>query len=84
MPDLIIGALLNTGALAPEVWMRDITRPSVTLSLVWAYLLAYLAAFLVAFPIVARTAHQLPWRYAVPVGWATFGVYQGLLLVFVR
>ena len=69
---------------ASDVWMRDITRPSVTLALVWAYLLAYIAAFLVAFPVVARTAHRLPWRSAVPVGWATFAIYQGVLLVFVR
>jgi hypothetical protein len=84
VPDLIIGALLNTGVIAPEVWMRDITRPSVTLALVWTYLLAYVVAFLVAFPRVASAAHRLPWRSAVPVGWATFAIYQGVLLVFVR
>lgn len=84
VPDLIIGALLNTGVVASDVWMREITRPSATLALVWAYLLAYLAAFLVAFPMVARAAHRLPWRYAVPIGWATFAIYQGVLLVFVR
>jgi hypothetical protein len=84
VPDLIIGFLLNTGFIAPEVWMRDITRPSVTLFLVWAYLLVYLIAFLVAFPIVVRAAHRLPWRSAVPIGWAGFAIYQGVLLVFVR
>jgi hypothetical protein len=84
VPDLIIGSLLNTGVIAPDAWMRDITRPSVTLALVWTYLLAYIVAFLVAFPRVARAAHRLPWRSAVPVGWATFAIYQGVLLVFVR
>lgn len=84
VPDLIIGALLNTGVVASDVWMREITRPSATLALVWAYLSAYLAAFLVAYPMVARAAHRLPWRYAVPIGWATFAIYQGVLLVFVR
>ena len=84
VPDLIIGGLLNTGVIAPEAWMRDITRPSVTLALVWAYLLAYVAAFLVAFPLVARAAHRLPWRFAVPAGWVAFVSYQGVLLVFVR
>jgi hypothetical protein len=82
--DLIEGALLNTGVIAPDVWMREITRPSVTLALVWTYLLAYIVAFLVAFPVVARAAHRLPWRTAVPLGWATFVIYQGFLLVFVR
>jgi hypothetical protein len=84
VPDLIIGGLLNTGAVAPDVWMRDITRPSVTLALVWTYLSAYIVAFLVAFPVAVRAAHRLPWRSAVPVGWATFAIYQGVLLVFVR
>jgi hypothetical protein len=84
VPDLIIGFLLNTGVIAPETWMRDITRPAVTLALVWTYLLAYIVAFLVAFPRVARAAHRLPLRSAVPVGWATFAVYQGVLLLFVR
>jgi hypothetical protein len=84
VPDLIIGALLNTGVIPPEVWLRDITRPSVTLVLVWTYLLGYMVAFLTAFPRVARAAHRLPWRTAVPVGWATFAIYQGVLLVFVR
>jgi hypothetical protein len=84
VPDLIIGVLLNTGAIASDVWMRDITRPSTTLALIRAYLLAYVVAFLVAFPIAARGAHRLGWRYAVPVGWASFAIYQGVLLVFVR
>jgi hypothetical protein len=84
VPDLIIGALLNTGAIPPDVWMRAITRQSATLALVWAYLLAYVVAFLVAFPVVARGAHRLGWRWAVPVGWASFAIYQGVLLVFVR
>jgi hypothetical protein len=84
VPDLIEGALLNTGVITPDAWMHDITHPSVTLTLVWTYLLAYIVAFLVAFPVVARTAHRLPWRAAVPVGWATFAIYQGVLLVFVR
>jgi|SRR5262245_16583978 len=82
--DLVIGALLNTGVMASDVWMRDITRPSLTLGLVWAHLLGYVAAFLVGLPVVARNAHRLPWRYALPVGWATFAIYQGVLLVFVR
>jgi hypothetical protein len=64
--------------------MRDITRPSVTLALVWSYLLAYIVAFLVAFPVVARAAHRLSWRCALAVGWAAFAIYQGVLLVFVR
>jgi hypothetical protein len=84
VPDLIIGGLLNAGVVAPEQWMYGITHPTVTLALVWTYLLAYLAAFLAAFPVVVRTAHGLPWRLSVPVGWACFVVYQGVLLVFVR
>jgi hypothetical protein len=84
VPDLIIGGLLNTGVIAPDVWMRDITSPTVTLALVWAYLVAYVVAFLVVFPVVARAAHGLPWRHALPLGWATFAIYQGVLLVFVR
>ena len=84
IPDLIIGGLLNAGIVASEQWMHDITHPTVTLALVWTYLVAYLVSFLVAFPVVVRTAHRLPWRVAVPVGWACFIAYQGVLLVFVR
>jgi hypothetical protein len=84
VPDLIIGGLLNAGVVAPERWFYDITHPTVTLALIWTYLLAYVVAFLVAFPVVVRTAHGLPWRVAVPVGWACFVAYQTVLLVFVR
>jgi len=84
VPDLVIGALLNFGLMAPEDWLYGVTHPTLTLALVWTYLLAYLVAFLVAFPLVVRRVHRLRWPVALPVGWACFAVYQGFLLVFVR
>jgi hypothetical protein len=54
------------------------------LALVWTYLLAYVVAFLVAFPLVLHRVHRLRWPVALPIGWASFLVYQGFLLVFVR
>jgi hypothetical protein len=84
VPDLVIGCLLNAGIVDQQVWMQDITHPTVTLALVWTYLLAYVVAFLIAFPVVARAVHRLPWSVAVPIGWASFAIYQGVLLVFVR
>jgi peptidoglycan/LPS O-acetylase OafA/YrhL len=84
VPDLVIGALLNFGLMAPEDWLYGVTHPTLTLALVWTYLLAYLVAFLVAFPLVVRRVHRLRWPVALAVGWACFAVYQGFLLVFVR
>jgi hypothetical protein len=84
IPDLIIGILLNTGALAADTWMHDITHPSLTLGLVWTYLSLYTLAFLVVFPIVAAAAHRLRVVPAIVIGWASFAVYQGCLFIFVR
>lgn len=84
VPDLIIGTLLNTGLMSAAQWNLDITRPSVTLALVWTYLSLYLVAFLVIFPYVIRVAHRLRPARAVAIGWATFAVYQGVLMIFVR
>ena len=84
VPDLVIGVLLNSGALSEQRWMADITRPSLTLGLVWTYLTLYLVAFLVAFPYATAAVHRLGrWR-AIAVGWSGFVVYQGFLFVFVR
>jgi hypothetical protein len=84
IPDLLIGVLLNTGALSSEVWMREVTRPSLTLGLVWTYMVLYLAAFLVSLPAVVAAAHGLRRLSAVAIGWAGFAIYQGVLLIFVR
>jgi hypothetical protein len=84
VPDLVIGILLNSGAMSPQRWMADVTHPSATLGLVWTYLTLYLVAFLVAFPYATAAVHRLGrWR-SVAVGWAGFAIYQGFLFIFVR
>jgi hypothetical protein len=84
VPDLVIGVLLNTGAMSDRVWMEGITHPSAILAMVWTYLSLYIVAFLVVFPIAVARAHRLRRLSAVAIGWAGFAVYQGFLLVFVR
>jgi hypothetical protein len=84
VPDTLVGIVLLLGLLDPLQWMADIVRPSLTLALIWLYLLMYLAAFLVLFPRIGRIAHGLrPWpaRWS---GWLAFLVYQVVLLVFIR
>ena len=84
IPDLIIGILLNTGALPADTWTYDITHPGLTLNLVWTYLSLYILAFLVVFPFVAAAVHRLRAVPAMAIGWASFAVYQGFLFIFVR
>jgi hypothetical protein len=84
IPDTIIGLGLLLGWIDPRQWMTDIVRPSLTLGLVWVYLLAYLAGFLVTYPLVARVVHGLHGGTARRCGWLAFIVYQGLLIVFIR
>jgi hypothetical protein len=84
IPDLTIAVLLTTGLLDAGAWLRDITRPSLTLALVWAYLALYAVAFLTAFPMVVAAAHRIRALPAVAIGSASFVVYQGVLVVFVR
>jgi hypothetical protein len=84
IPDLTIGVLLNTGVLDADAWLRDVTRPSLTLALVWAYLTLYAVAFLTAFPAVVAAVHRIRTPPAVAVGWASFAVYQGVMVIFVR
>ncbi len=84
IPDLAIGVLLNTGAMDSGAWQRGITHPSLTLALVWAYLLLYAVAFLVAFPAVVATAHRLRPLACIAIGWFGFVVYQGVALIFIR
>lgn len=84
VPDTLAGAALLLGLLDPEQWMADIVRPSPTLAFIWLYLLLYLAAFILLFPRIGRVAHGLaPWPARI-CGWATFVVYQAVLLVFIR
>jgi hypothetical protein len=84
VPDLVIGTMLNTGAISTDAWMRGITHPGLTLGLVWTYLSVYLIAFLITLPVAVSRVHRLRPVMALAVGWATFLVYQGVLLIFVR
>ena len=84
VPDLVVGVLLNIGAVDAEAWMRAISHPTVVLAVVWIYLCAYLLAFLVSFPVVARAAYHLSRRRSVAIGWAVFVIYQGFLYIFIR
>lgn len=84
VPDTLIGVGLVVGWIDPQQWMVDIVRPSLTLALIWVYLLLYLAAFLVLYPIIGRMVYGLdPWK-ARWSGWIGFVVYQSVLLVFIR
>lgn len=56
--------------------------PKSDLVLVWTYFSMYILAFL-GFPVVAATVHRLRASPAVAIGWASFVVYQGFLLIFV-
>jgi hypothetical protein len=62
IPDLTIGVLLNTGLLDADAWLRDVTQPSVTLSLVWAYVALYAVAFLTVFSMVVAAGAPGPDR----------------------
>lgn len=84
IPDAVIGLMLIAGVIDPALWMADIVRPSLTLVVIWVYLLIYVAAFSMAYPMVARLAHGLPAGRARMAGWLAFLVYQTILLVFIR
>jgi hypothetical protein len=56
---LVIGIMLNTGALSADAWLRGVTHPGLTLGLAWTYLSVYLVAFLVTLPVAVARAHWL-------------------------
>jgi hypothetical protein len=84
VPDLVIGVLLVTHVLDLDAWMFGITHTTLTLFLVWAYMLLYLAALIVALPLAVATVHRLRPTVAVAIGLAGVVVYQGVMFIFVR
>lgn len=84
VPDLIIGVLLVTHLLDLDSWMFGITHASLTLVLVWVYMLLYIAALMVALPLVVATVHRLRSTVSVAIGLAALVVYQGVMFIFVR
>ena len=84
VPDTLAGLGPVLGLTDPEPWMADIVRPGPVLAIIRLYLLLHLAAFILLFPRIGRVAHGLaPWPARI-CGWATFVVYQAVLLVFIR
>jgi hypothetical protein len=84
VPDLIIGVLLVTHVLDLDDWMFGITHPSLTLAVVWAYMLLYVAALMVTLPLVVASVHRLRSSVTVAIGLAGLVVYQGVMFIFVR
>ena len=84
VPDLVVGAVTTLGWVDGAAWARDLVRPSGPWLFLWCYLTLYLVAFLVLYPTAARAAGVQRRAAAVGLGLLGFGIYQGVLLIFIR